>query len=433
MPHVALHQICSAYVILILLTAGLLSPMPHAALALLLLAMGTYATWRPPRAEVGLSLTLSTLVLMPLAVQPWAGSLSAAVLAIPALPLLDRSLRESSLSQPFMDANEGRAATGTLKSLGTTLFLLLASSALVASETLAFTTIILASYIIGTLGRVFYAIPRTPLEESKTQLRVVTGSIGKAVTAIRPRTKIGLRLALRPRYSWVRARPSELVLLGREASVTLTIEPPLAGSSKPELQASVSDPWGLIQTTQTLEPVALHVIPKAKHAAWLARKYLEMTAPGTASTALTTGTSKPRWWGGGGIEYYDSRSYQPGDRMKDVDWKHTLKLGQLIVKEYIDARRQPAVIAVNLAVGSPQEADWLAYTLVNSALTLATEFVPTALAAYDGERVVLTTAPLAPREVVKAALKLVDRIVLTQPAERLLHSPDIGRLRRSIG
>jgi len=50
------------------------------------------------------------------------------------------------------------------------------------------------------------------------------------------------------------------------------------------------------------------------------------------------------------VEYFDSRSYQPGDLLKNIDWKHTLKLNQLIVKEYIEVGGQVAIIAVNLSV-----------------------------------------------------------------------------------
>lgn len=62
--------------------------------------------------------------------------------------------------------------------------------------------------------------------------------------------------------------------------------PPLAGPSKLRLQASAVDPHGLIQTNQILEPIELHIIPKAKYAQWLAKKYLEQTASGTSMAAL---------------------------------------------------------------------------------------------------------------------------------------------------
>jgi len=133
-----------------------------------------------------------------------------------------------------------------------------------------------------------------------------------------------------------------------------------------------------------------------------------------------------------GIEYFDSRTYQPGDRLRDIDWKHTLKLGQLIVKEYVEASQQAAIIAVNLSVTGTEEADKLAFSLITAALTLARESIPSALAVYDHEGVVLTTTVSDSRETLKQTLSLVKAITTTESTRRYLQLPDITRLRRDI-
>lgn len=53
---------------------------------------------------------------------------------------------------------------------------LFVTSALLAGWTLALTTLILASYMIGLLSYVFYRIPKTPLKERVTSVRVIAGN-----------------------------------------------------------------------------------------------------------------------------------------------------------------------------------------------------------------------------------------------------------------
>ena len=133
-----------------------------------------------------------------------------------------------------------------------------------------------------------------------------------------------------------------------------------------------------------------------------------------------------------GIEYFESRTYQPGDLLKNIDWKHTLKLNKLIVKEFIETGGRAAIIAVNLSVTDAEEADKIASNLITTALTLTQEAIPTALAVYNHQRVVLTTAILDPREILKRTLSLVKDITSVEFTYRLLQLPDLVKLRRDI-
>ena len=70
-----------------------------------------------------------------------------------------------------------------------------------------------------------------------------------------------------PADPWVKVKPQKAALnRGKKIELNLSITPPLAGSSRPQLQTSATDTRGLIQINQSLEPVNLHVIPRAKYA-----------------------------------------------------------------------------------------------------------------------------------------------------------------------
>jgi len=187
---------------------------------------------------------------------------------------------------------------------------------------------------------------------------------------------------------------------------------------------------GFIQVNRTIDPLELHVIPKARYAEWLAMRFLEQTGTGATTTSTMIPESVPVLKRG--IEYLDNRAYQPGDQLRDVDWRHTLKLSQLIVKEYTEAGEQAAIIAVNLSVADAKEADNIAFNVITTALTLAREAIPAALAVYNHEQVVVTTAVIDPRELLKKTLLLVKDITEVEFAHRFLQPPDLGKLRRDI-
>jgi len=284
--------------------------------------------------------------------------------------------------------------------------------------------------LLGITLRLFLTIPRSPLTFTSTKQRVIANTTVDTALDIASRTDAKIYGLVCPADTWIKVIPERFTLQRNEVKLSLSITPPLAGPARPRLLAVITDTRGLVQVNQSLEPIELHVIPQANYAEWLARKYLEQTGTGAVAAASLPPREMvlPRR----GIEYQDSRSYQPGDPLKDIDWKHTLKLHQLIVREFVEAGEPPAIIAVNLCASSPEEADRLAFNLITAALTLAREHIPAALTAYDQQEVRLTTMITEPREILKQALALTKNISLAEPIQQYLAAPDIARLRRNI-
>jgi hypothetical protein len=432
MTRVTVKTIAKAYFVTVLLLAVLFSPLPQIGIALVLLATQIGSAYKPPKANLNLALVLGSVIFTPLALEALAGRLLAVIAIIPGILLLDKSLKENAPSPiaPFMKI--GRSPTTALKALITSLLLILAASIILVNFTLTLTAAILISYLGAALSYFFLKVPRMPFEESKTWNRVVVGEKANNKFQLKGKSALSLFVSLTSTTPWIQITPSNFELPTRtEKKVDLQFTPPLAGPSKLQVQALTLDSRGLIQTGQVLEPVDLHIIPRVKYAQWLANKYLEQTASGAgltslASSAMSSNVAKS-------VEYYGSRQYQPGDRWKDLDWKHTYLFGELIVKEFSGAHGQTAILVADLTAKDAEEADKLAYNFVMSALTLADESLPTALAVYNHANVLAALQPMNPREVLKKTLELTEKIVMLDPSEKVLQSTELLRLKRSIG
>ena len=430
---VTVKTVAKAYFVTVLLLAILVSPLPQLGVALILLVIQLGSTYRPPKASLDLALVVGSLVFAPLAFSALAGGLYSVLLVIPALLLLDQNLKDNASSQLLVFTKAGRSVTGVLKALGSGLLLVFAASVIVWNITLMLTVAVLAVYLVVVLGCVLRKVPKMPFEESKTWIRTVVGDTASNLAHIKAKSGMPIFASLSSAESWVHVNSSEFVLPARgETDVDLRFVSPLAGPSKLRLQASAVDLRGLIQIDQILEPVELHIIPRAKYAQWLAKKYLERTASGTSMAAFVAADRSNKAVRRG-VEYYGSRQYQPGDRWKDIDWKHTYLLGTLIVKEFAGSQGQTAILVADLTAKNAEEADKIAYDFVMSALTFATESLPTALAVYNNEEVLAAIQPMNPREALKKTLQLTEKITIVEPSEKVLQTAEMRRLRRSIG
>ena len=425
------RTISKIYLILALLAAILLSPLPYSVVALALFIPQTYSVFRPFRAGLNLALTFSTLLLLPFILEPSAVGLFSTLLAIPALPLLDHDLRESAQGLPVRGRG-ARKPTAMLKVLSVALLLVLLGSLLLAAWSLTFASVLLAAYLIGVLVYIVIAVPGDPLRVSMARVRVIAGNTVETLVPIGSRSKTPLHVKVDSPYGWIAASPNRLFLGEDEAVLSIALTPPLSGPSRPELRASVVDPWGLTQISQSLEAINLYVIPKARYAEWLAKKFLAQAALQGVPTVMALSAATARRASGRGVEYMTSRYYQPGDTLRDLDWKRTCKLNEVIVKEYGEPQAIVAILAANLTVRDSQEADELAYTFVTSALTLASVNAAAALAVYNRNEVLLSTKAMDSRAFLKSTLGVAQRMTITEQEQRFLQPPEIRRLKRNI-
>ncbi|MFQ5996056.1 MAG: DUF58 domain-containing protein [Dehalococcoidales bacterium] len=437
--------LCQIYVLFVLLAATFLLALPYSLLALALLLVMLLITWRPLRPKLNAVITIMAIFLVPLVLQlpsdyltyatgvsPRAAQIMTAISILPLIYLLDYHLRQNTpnMMEFLRGSPRGRRITIIAKTLFISVLTIIVVSFILDNLTLLFTGIIFALYLLAILIRVFLAIPRLPLNVSSLLKRTVAGMTVDVVVTASSKASVKLQGLLNPVDPWVKVTPNKFALYRNRLEINLDITPPLAGPSHPQLQVSCMDPWGFIQVNQQLEPVELHVIPRAKYAEWLAMKYLEQT--GAVATVTATPPLKSMVLPKRGIEYFDSRNYQPGDQLKNIDWKHTRKLNKLIVKEFTEIAGKAVVVGVNLSVLNAEEADELAFDLITAVLTLAQENVPTALAAYDHQRVVLATTTVDPEEALKQALSLVKDITAVEFTHRFLQMPNISQLRRDI-
>ncbi|RLC94565.1 MAG: hypothetical protein DRI39_02380 [Chloroflexi bacterium] len=424
------RKISQAYLFVALLLALLLAVLPYSVVVLFLLVAHAWSAYRPLESRLHLALTFATLLVLPLALGDSVLGHYSVLLLVPALPLLDWSLRQNAHNQP-LEQSTGWKATGVLTTLVVALLAVLVVSVVLSKWVLAFAVALLSGYLAVLSICVFRAVPGAPLQVSPTRLRVVAGHTSQTSVTVESKARIQVHAQTTPVHSWLSVEPQRLSIGSTGAQFDLTLTPPLSGPSAPGLQVWMTDPWGLWQRAQQVHPVQLYVIPRARYAEWLARRFLSQSAAQPVRAALPAPTASPRL-PRRGVEYLGSHLYQPGDSLRDLDWKRMCKMNQIVVKEYGGSTTGTAIVAANMVVKDPEEADTVAYDLITLVLTLARLGTPMALAAYNHRDILLATEALDPREVLKRTLGVAHNMTIMGQEQRFLQAPDIRRLARNL-
>ena len=294
-----------------------------------------------------------------------------------------------------------------------------------------------AGVIVLYLGWVAVVIwrrlPAVPITVETLPLRVIAGREVKTDLLLKRNSYLNGMLFLKSPYPWFKAAPNAFIpVASDEIRIQVALTPPLAGPAELPLNAWVIDPWGLSQVRFEINPVQLVVIPRARYADYLARKYLAGSRFGRLPLVSAVGTIRSLYGLRQGIEFYGNRMYLPGDNLKNIDWKHSVKYNELVTKEFFEIQGQPVILLINLVAGDPEEKDKLAYNIIVAALSLAQDGIPTALAAYDDQGVILSTPSLASHELTVRTLEIVKEIVTRENTAKSLNPPDVARLRANI-
>jgi len=419
-------------VVIALVIAAALSPLTLSFIPLVLLVF-YLALWRwSARAVPNLLTEYFMFFAIALLFATHTAPLFSLLISLPVLLIINHGLEEVAGSSDYQATRCVRRPTNTYLAILSIAIVMLVISVILASLSLLLACIV----IIGCFGIlsaiILMRLPMKPVEEEPVQQRMLAGSEEHLYIKLNSKTKIGGLLFVESPYAWLKVSPNILSRRENEIVVKVSLSPLLSGPAIIKLEGHATDRWGLFQISFELEPIRLHVIPRARYAAWLAKRYLAETKAGALPLISNVQELKPIYGLRRGVEYYGNQLYQPGDSLKNIDWKHSLQYNELITKEFVEFHGRPAVILINLSVGNNEEADKLAYNIISTAISLAKENIPAALAAYDHEGVKVTTPVLQPHELVLQSLHVSKEIITFSNSMRYLNPPNVVRLQSTI-
>ncbi|GEM_PF-533116 len=289
---------------------------------------------------------------------------------------------------------------------------------------------VLAGWLAVMVTRVVRAMPEIPVTAMTSTHRVLADDNLDFTLSIESSFKYGGWLSIQSPYKWVNVEPVSLPLSNSKTELQISLTPYLSGPSSVRMDGSMTDCWGLLSRQIEFEVADLQVIPRARYAMWLAQKYLE-TSQSSAVMSMTSAVKKSKQAIGSrrGMDFYGTRLHQPGDSLRSIDWKHSMKLQDFVVREYEDSQTSSAMLLVNLAASSEQAADRLVYSLLTTAITLAAEGIPSVVAAYDHQEVAIVTESLDHRRLVLKCLELSHKVVHWERSHRYLATADLQRIR----
>jgi uncharacterized protein (DUF58 family) len=414
------------------------APATAASVVLVALYSAAYlARWWPGFLVASLSCTLA----LPLFAAPYLASW--AVLAgLFALPAVGHGF--SRLAGPALEVmgSTGRSLSPLCGSIMASLVGVAVLAVVAAANVVALAAVmILSAFAVGAAVG-YVRLGRTPLAVDVREMSL----------------RAGTRLDLEVEVRWSRGRAGGPVSMaatggatlrgpqwfvpGHGAALTVSFVPTLGGPASIIVHGVASDAFGLVRIGQRLEVARLNVIPRARIARWAAAEYLEHRGGVGEWHGVLSGEVSYVLGSLTGAEYVASRMYVPGDSPKSIDWKHTAKLGSLVVKVFEDSAKSPGAVVVNLSVGDAEEADRLVYELLSAALTVAALSHRASFVVYGGTSTDGRTTPvLGGDDVVRAALEACAGVVAAPVAWRRWLRPaslqevqkQVARARRIAG
>ncbi len=420
------------YVAIALIAAAVLSPPAFSFVPVILLIWYLYQ-WRWPVSAM-VDLLTQYFIFFALAVlySVFIHPLLAPLISLPVLLLILNALEKSAPKIIFQQTDRKRIPTRIPISLLCIAVLALFLGWVLNSPALELPAGMITIFFIVLGVFILARFPVKPIEEESVQQRILAGKEEQIRAKVKIRSRLGGLILVQSDQDWIKVKTGVMPLKGSALPLEVSVTPVLSGPSAVNLKGYAIDRWGFFQNRFDLEPVKLLIIPRATYAAWLAKKYMAGSKPGTLLMVSDVFAINSHHGLRQGIEFYGNRLYQPGDSLKTIDWNHSSKYNELIIKEFTEFQGQPAILLINLVAGDAEAADKLAYNIIASALTLARENIPTALAVYDNEKVVLTTGTLSPTQLVGNSLQLLKEIRIVAASKKYLNPPDVLWLRTNI-
>jgi len=256
MKKLSLRLLCQTYLLLLLLAASVLSSLPYSLLALALLVVVLFITFRSVSPRFNAVIILAVIFLLPLTLEPSLSYLDynvqllslqqaiAAIAIIPAFYLLDYALRQNTQDMLFVRNTKPRHTTFVARALFVSVLVMLLVSLIISNRVLLFTDVILVEYLLLTLLRALRSVPELPIDIAPVWKRIIAGSTVDISLYATSNTSAKLYCALSPVDSWVKVRPQRFALDGDGIGISVTVTPSLSGPSSLQLQVSATDPWG---------------------------------------------------------------------------------------------------------------------------------------------------------------------------------------------
>ncbi|MBN1188901.1 MAG: DUF58 domain-containing protein [Dehalococcoidales bacterium] len=415
-----------------MIAAAVLSPGPLAVIPAVLLAWRLFLWLRPVSAAVSLFTNLFLFLAVAALFSEILPPYLAVLLPLPLLLTIHDGLLKSAPKITFRFSGSGVRLTPLALSAGGAVLGSLIISAILGNTVLTIAADILILFLLVLLFLTWLDFPEKAVECKTQQVRILAGRKEIIKIKMSPRGRRGGRLFISTSQEWVKVLTPVLPLQHPEITLEIALTPGLSGPAGVKLEVYAIDSLGLLQARFQLEPVEVLVIPRARYARWLVQKYLSGTGSGSLPVISIFSPAGGNRGLRQGIEYYGSRLYQPGDSLKNIDWKHSCKYNELITMEFSEFQGKPAILLVNLVAGNTDEADRLAYNIIVAALSLGRENIPAAMAVYNRDRVVYVTGTLSSQQLLMHSMRIVKDIVILPFPTRYLETANILRLQANI-
>ena len=287
-----------------LVVTAILSPPVLAFFPVLFAAVYLFFWWRPPTVTTLLVADYFVFFAIPLLFSQSIPYYLSWLFGLPVLVLIEHDLATTGKIASYRQSPRSRLPSRTSMALGVIAVSVLAIAIVFSSLVLLITCGVAIICLTALMIVAYRRMPQKPVAETVVEERVVAGSQAKLIVALTLRVNSGGRLFLESTQDWVKLPSREFSMDDEGLSLPINFVPPLSGASTIQVKGYAIDRWGLWQTQFIIEPVRLNIIPRARYAAWLAKRYLAESRTGMLPLISTVGTLRPLYGLRAGVEYY---------------------------------------------------------------------------------------------------------------------------------